>query len=152
MAQLSTYSALDTNGNFSIPGLGVNIPFAGINKAGIGQINVRMTTDHSVIQQGMDGAQVPSYVPGAGGHVEIQVWQNRVLHDQVLEAYNLIKSAADTGDVSNAFGGTMFIQNTVDQTSHTCSGVGISKPPDKGYGGQSALVSWMFPCCNIVNE
>jgi len=148
---LSTYSGLDTNGSISSP-LFDTIQISGIAGLGLAEAMVRMTVPHAVLQSGMDGAVVPSYVPGEQGEIELQVWQTSSLHAALLAAYNSVKTAADAGNVSNAFGATVFIQNTVDGSSHTGTGCAIEKVPDKTYQEQAQRVTWKIVCANLINE
>jgi hypothetical protein len=148
---LTTYSAKDLNMTFTHPLIGT-IQAAGVDSKGIAQINVRMTTAQSVLQVGMDGAVVPSVVPGDQGEVEIQVWQTSTLHQQLLAWYNALKAARDAGDVSQWFSGVLLVQNIVDGTSHTCTGVAPQKVADKSYQEQAQRVNWLLVACSIVNE
>lgn len=151
MPQLTTYSGRDLNGVLANLLFGT-ISLAGINSQGIEKVMVRMATEHAVTKTGMDGAVVPSYVPGESGEVEIQVWQTSVIHQEFLAAYNQVKTAADLGDVSQAFGSTLFLSNTTDGSSHTCTGGSFAKVPDKTYEADAQVVSWIIKFCNIINE
>lgn len=151
MTQLQTYSGRDLNGALSSLLFG-SISLAGINSQGIEKVMVRMTTDHAVTKTGMDGAVVPSYVPGESGEVEIQVWQTSTIHQEFLAAYNTIQAAAALGDVSQAFGATLFLSNVTDGSSHTCTGGSFSKVPDKTYEADAQVVSWLIRFCNVISE
>lgn len=149
---LTTYSGKDVNGSIINAFAGASIQMAGIAELGVAQITVRMTTDHSSLQVGMDGAVVPSYIPGEQGEIEIQVWQTSTIHQQLLALYNVLKVQTDLGNVQPWFSTGIFIQSVVDGTSHTATGCGVMKVPDKTYGEQAQRVNWMFKCSNIINE
>jgi hypothetical protein len=153
MAQgvLATYSGLALNGAINSPLFGAII-LAGINQAGINRITIRMDTNHAELKRGMDGAQVPSYVPGESGVIEISVWQTSQLQQQLLQAYNAVLTLSLTGDVSESFGATIYLENTSDQSSHTASGCMLQKVPDKPYQEQAQEVNWMFTCAHIISE
>lgn len=148
---LVTYSGKDLNMAFSHPLIGV-IQASGVAAKGIAQINVRMAQAQSVLQVGMDGAVVPSVIPGDQGEIEIQVWQTSTIHQQLLAWYNAVKAARDAGDVSQWFAATLLVQNTVDGSSHYATGVGPSKVPDKSYQEQAQRVSWVLMACDISSE
>ncbi len=148
---LTTYSGKDVNMAFTSPLIGA-IQAAGVAAKGIAQITVRMLKDQSVIENGMDGAVVPSVVPGDQGEIEIQVWQTSTVHRDLLAWYNALKAARDAGDVSQWFAGTLIIASIVDGTSHVCTGVAPRKVPDKTYTDQAQRVSWVLVACNISNE
>lgn len=148
---LNTYSGSDLNLSIVNPLTGT-IQASGVASEGIAQVIVRMTVDQSVLQVGMDGAVVPSVVPGEQGEIEIQVWQTSTLQDDFIAWADAIKAAQQgAGDVSNWFAGTIFIQNIVNGSSHTGTGAAPKKIPDKTYDVQAGRVSWVFTCCNIVN-
>jgi len=151
MPQLTTYSGRDLSGTLVNVIFG-SISLSGIKAEGIEKVMVRMTTSHANLKTGMDGAVVPSYVPGESGEVEFQVWQTSTIHQQFLAAYNTIATAAAAGDVSQAFGCTLFMSNTTDGSSHTCTGGTFDKVPDKNYEAEAQVVSWLLKFANIINE
>lgn len=150
--QLATYSGQDLTGSISFPGYGVLIPFAGVNKAGLEQVNVRMGIDHAMVKEGMDGSILPTWKPGEWGEIEIDVWQTSELHAEILNLYNLILAASSNGDVSNTFSGQILVANSVDGSSHNATGCSIKKVPDKTYQGEAQRVAWVFVCCNIISQ
>ena len=152
MANFVTYSGKDLNGsvnNLYAPG---GIQFSGIAESGVAQVTVRMTQTQSSLQVGMDGAVVPSVIPGDQGEIEISVWQTSTLHQEFLALYNALKTQRDLGDVSQWFGTTILIQNIVDGSSHLGTGCGFSKVPDKTYTEQAQRVNWTFMCSTIINQ
>jgi len=148
---LTTYSGSALNFALSSPLTGV-IQASGVAAKGIKSVTVRMTVDQSNIQVGMDGAVVPSVLPGDQGEVEIQVWQTSTIHRELLAWYDALKAARDAGDVSNWFSANMIIANTIDGSSHTCAGCAPNKVPDRQYQEQAQVVSWLIRCCSIVSE
>lgn len=149
--QLTTYSGKDLNMTFSSPLTGT-IQAAGVQARGIKQITVRMAVDQSDIQVGMDGAVVPSVVPGDQGEFEVQVWQTSSIHQQFMLWYNALRSARDAGDVTNWFGATILVQNIVDGSSHVGTGVAPVKVPDKTYAEKAQVVTWVLRACNVVSQ
>jgi hypothetical protein len=148
---LRTYSGLDVNFSMAHPFVGV-IQASGVAQKGMRSLGVRMSIDQASIQQGIDGATVPSVLPGDQGEIELSVWQTSFLHQELLAWYNACKAARDAGDVSQWFGATLLIASTVDGSSHSCTGVGPAKVPDKSYQEQAQAVTWILKACNIVSE
>lgn len=149
---LSTYSGKDTNITLNNPLTGTVIQMSGIAEQGLAEVIIRMSVDQSSLQVGMDGAVVPSVIPGDQGEIELQVWQTSTLHQQLLTWYNTLKTQRDLGIVSPWFAASVFILSTVDGSSHTATGVGPKKVPDKTYAEQAGRVSWVLACANIINE
>lgn len=148
---LVTYSGKDLSFSLVHPLVGP-IMADGVASKGIAQASIRMTQDQAQLQVGMDGAVVPSVVPGDQGEIELQVWQTSTIHQQLLAWYNAVKAARDAGDVSQWFAATVIVANTVDGSSHTATGVGPSKVPDKTYQETAQRVTWVLRACNISNE
>ena len=149
---LGTYSGKDLTGalyNFYAP---KGIQISGISELGVAQVSVRMSTDQSSLQVGMDGSVVPSVIPGDQGEIEIQVWQTSTLYQSLLALYNQLKTQRDLGNVKYWFGTTIYIQNVTDGSSHYATGCAFMKVPDKSYQEQAQRVSWVFRCATIVNE
>jgi hypothetical protein len=149
--QLTTYSGMDLNFALAHPLIGT-IQASGVAAKGIKSVSIRMAVDQSNIQVGMDGAVVPSVIPGDQGEIEIQVWQTSTLHQDLMAWYNAVKSARDAGDVQQWFSATLLVASIVDGSSHTCTGVAPAKIPDKPYQEQAQPVSWQLRACNITNE
>ena len=148
---LATYSAKDVNFTFTHPLTGP-IQAAGIAEMGLAQITIRRTVTQSVLQVAMDGAVVPSVVPGDQGEIEIQVWQTSDLHQQFMAWYNAIKAARDAGDVTNWFAGKIMIQCILDGTQHILSGVAPAKFGDIPYQEQAQRITWPLVACDIVSQ
>jgi hypothetical protein len=149
--QLTTYSGLAMVGSITFP-LSGPIVISGIAQQGIQTLNIRMHTPHANLKVAMDGAQVPSWVPGEGGTVEVQIYQQSTLHQALVTAYNAMHTAAMLGDVSGTFTGQFYLRDTSTGNTHTATGVSIEKVPDKPYQDQSQVVTWTLICCNVISE
>jgi Protein of unknown function (DUF3277) len=152
MSVLSVYSGRDLNVAIVNEALGVNISAAGIAGSGLAKFTVRMTVDRSNLQVGMDGAVVPSVVPGEQGEFEMEVWQTSTLQQELLAWYNACKTAESAGDVSNWFGATLLAVSITDGSSHNGTGVAIMKVPDKNYDVQAGRVAWRIVSANTSNQ
>lgn len=148
---LATYSAKDLNLAFTHPFIGV-IQASGVSERGIDQVTIRMAQNQTSVQVAADGAVVPSAIPGDNGEIEIHLWQTSSLHQELLAWYNAVKAARDAGDVSQWAAGTLFVQNTVDGSSHYAKGVAPQKVPDKTYQKEAQRVTWVLIACDIVNQ
>jgi hypothetical protein len=151
MSQLTTYSGIDVNCTLQDAAYGT-IQFGGVSQTGLASITVRMTLDHATIQGGMDGAAVPSYIPGEWGEIDIELWQTSTTQQDFVEAYNQLLVAARAADVSNQFSGTLLIVQSTTGDTHTCNGVAFTKVPDKSYAEQAGRVRWSLKACDIVSE
>ena len=151
MPQLTTYSGISLNFSLIHPLIGT-IHASGVSAKGIKSVSVRMATEHSNMQVGMDGAVVTSVVPGEQGEIEILVWQTSTLHQEFLAWYNAVLAAMLAGDVAPWFAATVIVMNTTDGSLHTCTGVAPRKVPDKQYQEQAQPVAWMLSAANIINE
>jgi hypothetical protein len=151
MSQLSTYSGVDTNFAFNHPVSGA-IVADGVSQKGLHQITIRMSVAKSMIKGSMDGVAVPSVIPGDWGEIELQVWQTSTIHQELLSWANTVNAAQRQGDVSQWFAGSAVIINTVDGTTHTATGIGPQKIPDKVYQPEAQLVTWIMVACDIQSE
>ena len=152
MAQLVTYSAKNCSFTLQSPLAAGPIQAAGVSAKGVNSYMIRMGVEHANFQVAADGAIVPSWVPGEWGDIEISLYQTSTLHQDLLALYNAVKAAADAGDTSQAFAGTVVIYNSVDGSVHTATGVGFQKIPDKSYASQAATLAWTLRCADIANE
>jgi hypothetical protein len=152
MAQLVTYSAKNVNFSLQHPLAAGPIQAAGVSAKGVNSYSIRMGVEHANLQVAADGAIVPSWTPGEWGDIEISLYQTSTLHQELLAVYDAIKSAADAGDASEAFAGTIVLYNSVDGSTHTATGAGFQKVPDKAYGVQAAVINWILRCCDITSE
>lgn len=148
---LTTYSGKDLNFAFTSPLTGT-IQVAGVSEQGVNKVSVRMAQTQTTMKVGMDGAVVPSAIPGDNGEIDIDVWQTSTIHQLLLAAYNAQKAARDQGDVSNWAANTIVIQNIVDGSGHQATGVAFMKVPDKVYETEAQAVTWTLMCANIVNS
>jgi Protein of unknown function (DUF3277) len=94
---------------------------------------------------------MPSYIAGDNGACTIMVQQTSILHLELLALYNLLKIAADNGDVSNWAASALSLRNTVDGSQHILRGVSFSKIPDKTYAAQGGKLTWVLMACDIQN-
>jgi hypothetical protein len=146
----TTYSFKDTSGSMTNPALaGAPIVFAG--EIGMGQFVISMHTDRTVLDTASDGTVMPSYIAGDSGDVAIEVQQTSILHQLLLALYNLLKIAADSGDVSNWAASALSLRNTVDGSQHILTGVAFSKIPNKVYTAQGQKITWTLMAANISN-
>jgi hypothetical protein len=152
MAQLVTYSAKNTNFSLAHPLAAGPIQAAGVSAKGVNSYSIRMGVEHANLQVAADGGIVPSWVPGEWGDIEISMYQTSTLHQDFLALYNAIKAAADAGDTSQAFAGTVVLVSIVDGSVHTATGVGFQKIPDKAYGAQAAAINWVLRACDVASE
>jgi hypothetical protein len=128
------------------------IQASGIAELGLGDATVRMTQDQADIKIGIDGAAVPSVVPGDQGEIDIEVFQTSTLHQQLLLGYNACKVERDLGIIQPWFATSIFLLNTATGTSHTGIGCGWMKVPDTPYGADAQKIKWTFKCCAIINQ
>src|SRR5271154_6755935 len=109
----ATYSFKDTAGSLTNPILqGVPIVFAG--EIGMGEFIVSMHTVRTTHDVSADSTVMPSYIAGDNGAVTIMVQQTSAIHAALLGLYNILKSAADSGDVSNWASTALSLRNVVD--------------------------------------
>lgn len=148
---LATYSGKDLNVTALNGPLGIAIQIAGVESLGLEGATVRMSTVRTNVKIGIDGAGVPSFIPGDNGEIEIRVWQTSVLHGALLDWWNAVLAAAQMGDVSNSYGGQVTVQNTVTGRRHIAKGVCPQKPPDLTYGVEAQPISWVLTCIDIQN-
>lgn len=142
----TTYSFKDSSGAFTHPTAGA-FPFAG--QIGMNQLHVAMTTEKTTHDLAADGTVMPSFISGDNGSVAIEVQQTSLLHQFLLAWYNLIKTAADNGDVSQWATAAIVIRNSVDGSMHVCTGVSPSKIPDKVYAAQGQKLTWTLMCASV---
>ena len=145
---LPIYSGKDVNITLSNP-LIAPITLAGVNALGLGRVTVRMSTNRTSVQIGMDGSPAVSAIPGENGEIELQVWQTSTTHQLLVNWYNALKAAQDNGDVTNWASTTILVQCIVDGSQHYATGVGPQKVPDKTYAEQQQLLTWVFVCADI---
>lgn len=151
MSQSATYSFKDTSGSLTNPVLGGSaIVFAG--EQGMGQFVVSMHTERTTHDVAADGTVMPSYIAGDNGAMTIEIQQTSALHAALLTLYNILKTAADHGDVTNWASTNVSLRNVVDGSQHLLTGVSFSKIPDKTYASQGGKLSWQLMAANVVNQ
>lgn len=144
------YSFKDLTGAFVHPIAGSYI-LAGGN-VGLGQISFSAATDRTVHDTSSDGSVMVSYIAGDSGSASIEVQQTSSLHNFLLNWFNLVKVAADLGDVINWASATLVLRNLLDGTLHTLTGVSPSKIPDKTYAAQGGKVTWVLMAASVTQE
>lgn len=145
---LTTYTGTALNGALNCPPLGIVIPFAGTGSKGIARVNVRMETTRSVVEIAMDGAAVPSKVPGKNGRIEVEMFQNSTFHAAMVAWYN----ALDTADDGTWFATSVTLINTATGRAQYCTGVAPEKVPDTPNEKQARTVTWTLVAANIEHE
>jgi hypothetical protein len=147
---MTNYSFKDLTGAFVHPLVGSYI-LAGGN-VGLGQITITNATDRTVHDTAADGSVMVSYIAGDSGAAAIEVQQTSDLHSFLLDWFNLIKTLADNGDVSQWAAATLSLRSLLDGTVHTLTGVSPSKVPDKVYQSQGQRVTWNLMAASVVTE
>lgn len=148
---MTTYSFKDITGAFTHPLAGTQI-LGGAGNIGMGSITIGMTQDRTEHDIASDGSVMVSYIPGDNGTVSIEVQQTSDIHAYFLNWFNLCKTAADAGDVSNWASGALTIRNLLDQSKHTLTGISPGKVPDKVYTQRGQKITWQFPAARVINE
>jgi hypothetical protein len=146
----STYSFKDLTGAFVHPLAGTYI--LGGGNVGMGQITISMAQDRTVQDVAADGSVMVSYIAGDNGSCSLEVQQTSDLHDFLLGWFNLCKTAADLGDITNWAAGALSVRNIVDGSVHTLTGISPGKVPDKTYTAQGGKITWVLPAANVINE
>jgi Bacteriophage KPP10, Structural protein ORF10 len=145
---MKTYSFKDSSGAFTHPLAGAFL-FAG--QKGMNQMQIAMATEKTAHDVASDGAVMVSFISGDNGSVAIEVQQTSDFHTFMLAWYNLIKAAADSGDVSSWASAAITIRNGVDGSVHVATGVSPSKIPDKVYTAQGQRITWNLMAADIQN-
>ena len=146
---MQVYSFRDLTGAFVHPLLPVPLVFTG--EIGVKSVGVSMAGEKTHHDRAADGTIMASYIAGDDGAVAIICQQNSITHRLLLTWYNLVKAAADIGDISTFALGAMTIRSITAQTGHVITGISIPKLSDKPYSAQGADVTWTLPAANIQN-
>jgi hypothetical protein len=147
---MTTYSFKDLTGAFVHPIAGSFI-LAGGN-VGLGQITITNATDRTAHDTAADGSVMVSYVAGDSGGATIEVQQTSDLHAYLLAWFNIVKTAADNGDVGGWAAGVLCVRSMDDGAIHTLTGVSPSKVPDKTYAAQGGRVTWSLMSARVISE
>jgi hypothetical protein len=142
----STYSFKDTTGAFVSP-LAGTLQIAG-GKIGAGKFEIENSTTRSEQDTASDGAVMVSYIAGDAGSFQIEVQQTSIIHKFLLAAFNLHKTAADAGDVSNWASSDLFLRNILDGSQHVLNGISFTKIPTKTYAGRGGMLTWVLMAAN----
>lgn len=141
-----TYSFKDSTFAFAHP---VANDFVSAGEVGLGQMTVTMAAERTTHDRAADGTIMPSYIAGDDGACSIEVQQTSEIHAFLLAWYNLIKTAANNGDVSNWATAVVTIRNLTDGGEHILSGVSPSKVPDKTYAAAGGKVTWVLMATDV---
>lgn len=141
-----TYSFKDLSGAFAHPLAGA-YTFAG--QIGLGQITFTMATERTTHDVSADGSVMVSYIAGDNGSISIECQQTSDLHNFLLNWYNLCKTNADLGDVSEWASAALTVRSLVGATTHVCRGISPAKNPDKAYAAQGGKVTWNLMAADI---
>jgi hypothetical protein len=150
MGQGTTYSFKDLVGALTNPIFGVSFPLTGGN-LGFGQLTISMSTERTVQDVAADSTVMVSYAAGDNGTISLEVQQTSALHHQLLDLYNLAKSAADADDVLGWAATTISFRTLLDGSTHIAQGVSFSKIPDKPYAAHGAKITWQLMAADIQN-
>jgi hypothetical protein len=146
-----TYSFKALTGVINNPIFGYTIVLAGGN-IGFGQLTVTMGTERSSHDVAADGTVMVSYVAGDNGELTFECQETSILHQQLLELYNLCLTAANAGDVSSWAANNCSIRSLMqDGAMHVATGVSFHKFPDKPYAAQGQKVTWRLMAANLIN-
>lgn len=150
-APQTTYSFKDLVGVLTNILLGAPLPIAG-GFLGIGSITIRMLTQRTEHDVASDGVVMPSYIPGDNAEVVIEAQQTSGLHHALLNLYNLQKTAADSGDVSQWASTALSLRTVLDGSGHFLTGVSFQKITDKPYAQRGQKVTWTLMAADCQNQ
>lgn len=143
---MTTYSFKDSSGAFSHPLAGAFL-FQG--QKGMNQMVVINTVERTEHNVAADGAVMVSYRAGDNGQINIECQQTSDFHAFMVAWFNLCKTAADNGDVSQWARASITIVNPVSRSMHVATGVSPAKVPDKPYAAQGQTVTWTLMAADI---
>lgn len=147
----TTYSFKDLTGVLTNPALGAPLQLVG-GAIGLGTLTIRMLTQRTELETGADGVVMPSYVAGASAEITIEVQQTSYLHHALLALYNLLRTAADGGNLANWAATSIRLRTILDGSVHTGTGIGFQKITDKPYAAKGQNVTWTFMCSQMENQ
>jgi hypothetical protein len=148
MSTYTTYSFKDLSGAFYHPLAGV-YTFGGT--IGLGQAVVHMATEKTVHEVASDGTVQVSAVAGDNGTIAIECQMTSSLNGFLYKWFNTIKNNLNNGDISNWVSASLLLRNTLNGTSHICTGISPQNIPDKTYTKQGGNVTWTLMCSDIQN-
>jgi hypothetical protein len=151
MAQGITYAFKSLTGVLTNSVFGVSIPLTGGN-IGAGSFTIRMSTTRTTHDVAADGTVMPSYVAGDNGEIDINVQETSVLHQSLLNLYNLCVLAANNDDVTGWAATSISFVLLVTGSTHTLTGVSFDKIPDKPYEASGQRITWKLLAANVVNS
>ena len=147
----ATYSFKDLVGVLSNPALAAPYQIVGGN-IGNGQITIRMLTQRTEHEVGLDGTVMPSYISGSNGEITIEVQQTSALHHALLALYNTLATAADNDQLANWAAITINLRTVLDGSAHILTGCSFQKIADKPYAAKGQHITWTLLAANVVNQ
>jgi len=144
----TTYSFKDMTGAFAHPQAGI-YTFGG--EIGAGQIVVTMTSEKTTHDVAADGNVQISAIAGDNGTVSIEVQQTSSLNQFLVKWFNIVKNSLNNNDISNWVGASLLVRNSLDGTTHVCTGISPQNIPNKTYAKQGGNVTWVLMCGDISN-
>ncbi|TWH46333.1 phage protein [Sporomusa sp. KB1] len=145
-APVSTYSFLDLTGVINHPSFGAYT----LTGKGVGEITISMATDSTNHDIGVDGAVIPTQIPGRNGMITIRVQQTSTLHKWLLGWHNYLSGP---GTPRNEWlMTTVLIRGRTLKIQHTARGVSPQKIGDIPYRAQGDLVTWNLMAADIQTE
>jgi hypothetical protein len=115
---------------------------------GVGNVEVRMTTERTAHNVAADGSIMISKIAGNNGQVTVTCQQTSLLHKWLLKLYNTIMA----GDSAQWALTTVALRNVVDGTNQLATGVSFGKRADKSYQAEGQIVTWTLWAASIVEE
>jgi hypothetical protein len=140
----TTYSFKDLTGIIAHP---YATPFKFVG-AGIGQIDLAMSTERTTHDVAADGCVMVSKIEAHNGTVKISCQQTSDLHKYLLGLYNYL----DTAVASQWALITIALRNIATGTSHFLNGVSFSKKADYPYRGQGQMVEWTLMVADMQDQ
>lgn len=147
---MTLYSFTDMSGVFFHP-LSGNFILGG-GEIGLGEIELEMASEKTLVNKSSDGSVMLSYVAGDNATVKFTMQQTSDLHHYFLNTYNLAKTQADAGNIGVWAAGQLAVKNILDGSQHNGQGVCFQKIPPKMYQEGGQMISWTFIVAQLDNE
>jgi len=116
--------------------------------AGIGEIQIVMTTDRTQHDIAADGSVMVSKIEAFNGTIKISCQQTSDLHKFLIGLQNYL----DTAPASQWALITIALRNATDGISHFATGVSFGKRADKSYKAQGQNVDWTLHAADIQSQ
>jgi len=124
-------------------------PYVFTGKQGNGAFSIAMAGEKSTHDVAADGGVMVSMVMGDNGALTVEAQQTSDFHAFLVQWYNLIKTAAELGDLTDWATASISIKSLVDGAWHSLTGVSPAKLADKGYAAQGQKVSWTLLAADV---